>query len=124
MNSTNVSPAAFVVSLVVAVVDVALLVIALVRLARTPAGRRTLPWPAWLAIIVLVHPIGAIVFLIVGRRRAPVTDESLVGRSGRPGTPRSTTPTGGVDSPGQGTAAEAIDELYGPENHGSENDGK
>lgn len=122
MNSTNVSPAALVVSLVVAVVDVALLVIALVRLARTPAGRRTLPWPAWLAIIVLVHPIGAIVFLIVGRRRAQVTGESLAGRSGLPGTPRPATPTDGVASPGQGTAAETIDELYRPGNHGPENE--
>lgn len=118
MDVQNPSAGAVIALAVLAIVDLTLLVIALVRLARTPAERRSLPWPAWLAIIALVHPIGAIVFLVAGRTPAPVTGGFPTGihgptAAGTPDQPVSTQ----VPTPVR-TASAAIDELYGPQQTG------
>jgi len=75
MDLTNV-PTPMLIALVVGgTVQLVCEVVALVVLARTPADRVTLGrrWP-WALIIVLVNLIGAVVFLTVGRRPAPVTE--------------------------------------------------
>jgi hypothetical protein len=57
------------------VIELALDVIALIDLYRRPISRVALgnKW-AWVAIIVLVNTLGAIIYLIVGRRPAPPRD--------------------------------------------------
>jgi hypothetical protein len=62
---------------VLGVIQIALLVIALVVLLRTPNERLVfgIKWP-WVLIVVLISMIGPIVFLAVGRRPAPVVDPS------------------------------------------------
>lgn len=111
MHINNLPPALLVALVVYEVIDLALLVIALVRLARTPAERRSLPWPAWLAIIVLVRPIGAIVFLIIGRNPAKISDPAQIQPNGA-GAP--VVPGAGAEQPAARTrtAADTIDELY------------
>lgn len=56
----------------VVVIELVLDVIALIDLVRRPISRVALgnKW-AWVAIIVLVNLLGAILYLIVGRRPAP-----------------------------------------------------
>ncbi len=58
---------------VAVVAEVALKVIALVTLSRTPRERVRMGvrWP-WAVIIVLVNTIGSVVFLVLGRKPAPV----------------------------------------------------
>jgi hypothetical protein len=60
----------------VLVVEVVLDVISLVDLYRRPIDRVALrnKW-VWVAIIVLVNLIGSILYLIVGRKAAPVADQ-------------------------------------------------
>ncbi len=53
---------------VMAVIEVALLVTALVVLVRTPPSRLTLPMWVWIVIIVIVSTLGPIAFLVAGRR--------------------------------------------------------
>lgn len=61
---------------VVALAEVVLDVVALIDLYRRPIDRVALgnKW-AWVAIIILVNLLGAILYFIVGRRPAP-TDET------------------------------------------------
>ena len=66
------------VALIVAIaVQLALQLTALIRLARTPRDLVVLDrkWP-WVLIILLANMVGAIVFLIAGRRPAPVEDSA------------------------------------------------
>lgn len=60
---------------VLTAIQLAMQVISLVVLARTPRERLVFgrKWP-WVLIIVLINLIGAVVFLAVGRRAAPVDD--------------------------------------------------
>ncbi len=113
MEPSNLPTAALIALVVIAVADLALLVIALVRLARTPTTRRSLPWPVWLLIIVVVHPIGAILFLALGRTPAPVTDTITPGSTSDMRAPLAGQT--GVSSAAPRTAAQAMDELYRPE---------
>ncbi|MCL2453793.1 MAG: hypothetical protein FWD18_00605 [Micrococcales bacterium] len=83
-TSTTLPTPVVVLLVVVAVVQITLQVTALVVLARTPRERvlMGLRWP-WVLIILLVSTvgIGAIVFLAVGRKPAPVDEEApAVGR--------------------------------------------
>lgn len=77
MNTDLTSlPTAALVALVVAiVVQLALQITALIRLYRTPRDRIVFDrkWP-WALIILLVNMVGAIVFLVAGRRPAAVDD--------------------------------------------------
>ncbi|MEP6481154.1 MAG: PLD nuclease N-terminal domain-containing protein [Rhodoglobus sp.] len=81
---------------VLAVLEIALDVVALVNLYRRPAHLVTLPskW-IWVAIIVLVNVFGAILYFALGRKPALV--DPAVGQS--PSTSRS--------------AADIADALYG-----------
>jgi len=80
---------------VLGVIEVGLLVVALVRLVRTPAGRLTLPIWAWALIIVFVTTLGPIAFLVAGRRPPELSGD----------VPRAAAP---------GRAGSAADLLYGP----------
>lgn len=71
-------PTPALVALIVAIaVQLALQLTALIRLARTPRDLVVLDrkWP-WVLIILLANMVGAIVFLIAGRRPAPVEDSA------------------------------------------------
>ncbi len=61
---------------VLVVVELALDVTALIDLSRRPVERVALgnKW-VWVAIIVLVNPLGAILSLVLGRRPAAQVDE-------------------------------------------------
>lgn len=61
---------------VVAIVELILDVVALIDLYRRPLDRVTLgmKW-VWVLIILLVNLLGAIVYLIVGRKPAPATEQ-------------------------------------------------
>lgn len=78
------------------VIQLSLEVYAVIDILRRPSERITggNKW-LWLAVVLLVNMIGAIVYLIVGRKPAPET--------------------GFVAAPVTGDAAqEAVDALYGP----------
>lgn len=96
LQSTQVSGVALVVVIVLLAVQLALDVIALVDLVRRPVERVTLgnKW-VWVAIILLVNLIGAILYLAVGRKPAPVSEAPAPGPLG----------------PRAGSVADA---LYGP----------
>ncbi|MCR6492898.1 PLD nuclease N-terminal domain-containing protein [Cellulomonas sp. P24] len=68
----------FVFLLVVGVVQLALDVVALVDLVRRPVDRVAMgnKW-IWVAIILLVNLLGAILYLIVGRKPAAATEVPL-----------------------------------------------
>ena len=85
---------ALAVVIALAVIEVALLVVGLIVLVRTPPSRLTLPVWAWALLIVVVGTIGPIAFLVAGRRPAAASD-----------TPRPA---------GSGHAGSAADLLYGP----------
>lgn len=81
-----------------ALVQIAVEVWAIVKLLQTPDDRLVFgkKWP-WLVIILFVNLIGAIVFLVAGRKPAPATD-----------------PLGqGAGAPAENRAARAADVLYG-----------
>lgn len=108
MNSGNFSTLptwAQVIVAALAVIQVVLTVTALVVLVRTPAQRVNLPKWAWAVIIVVVNTIGAIAFLVAGRRPAEVFEPMPRDRGDfQPGS-----------SSGQSSsAANAADLLYGP----------
>lgn len=77
------------------VLQLALVVVSLVVLARTPRERILFEkkWP-WVLIIVLINFIGAILFLAIGRRPAPVADTPLA-------------------PPSAGGVSQAVQSLYG-----------
>jgi len=68
-------------------IELVLDVIALVDLFRRPVSRVALgnKW-VWLAIILLVNLLGSVVYLIVGRKPAPATDQPPAGASTTPRT--------------------------------------
>ncbi len=68
--------------IVMSVIELALLVVALIVLVRTPSPRLTLPVWAWLLIIVLISTFGPIAFLVAGRRPRETPDAP---RRGGPG---------------------------------------
>lgn len=75
VNLSSLPTGVLLILIVLAIAELALDVIALVSLAGRPRsavvfGNR---W-AWLAIIVLVNPIGAILYLAIGRKPAPARD--------------------------------------------------
>jgi hypothetical protein len=74
---------------VLALAELALDVVALVSLYRRPAASVTLPskW-IWVAIIVLVNLIGAILYFAVGRKPVPAADQGArsATRGGRSAT--------------------------------------
>ncbi len=92
----SLPPAALAALCVLAAAQIALDVIALVDLARRPTARLTIAnkW-VWVAIIIVVSMIGAIVYLAAGRKAGPAADI-------RPA------------SPAAARAADAADLLYGP----------
>jgi hypothetical protein len=96
-NLATLSPAVLIVLGILALAEVVLDVVALVSLHRRPAASLTLPnkW-IWVAIIILVNLIGAILYFAIGRKPAPAAD---------PGS----RPAG---APGR-SAAEIADALYG-----------
>jgi hypothetical protein len=85
---------------VLAVVQLSVEVYALVKLFRTPDEQLVLgkKWP-WIIIILFVNLIGAIVFLVAGRKPAQVADPLAGAASGAPAT--------------ADRAARAADVLYG-----------
>jgi hypothetical protein len=64
--------------IVLGALELALDVVALVILVRTPRQRVTLPKWAWALIIILINLIGAILFLAIGRRPAEAVDPRVV----------------------------------------------
>lgn len=92
VDFSSLAPGLQIIIIAVAVVELALLVLAVVVILRTPQERLTLPRAAWLAISVLIGIFGPIAFLIAGRRKRQAT----------------------VTAPGANhvTATSAIDELY------------
>jgi hypothetical protein len=94
---TTLPTAALVALGVLVTVQVILDVVALVDLVRRPVDRVTAgnKW-LWVAVILLVNVVGAIVYLAVGRRAAPAVE--------RPPAPRT----------GDAGAASVADALYGP----------
>lgn len=96
-------PAAAVVALgAVALLQIIVTIWALTVLVRTPSSRlhfdSKLPW---LLIILLISPVGPIVFLAAARRPVPVGDPGGFGTPGAEGAP-------GVTS-----VQRTIDDLYG-----------
>ena len=91
----SLPPAALAALGALAVVQITLDVVSIVDLARRPAERLafTNKW-VWLAIILLVNTVGAIVYLVAGRKPAATADA-------RPGSPAAV------------RAADAADLLYG-----------
>jgi hypothetical protein len=63
---------------VLAILEIALDVIALVGLFRRPPGGVVGNKWMWVAFIALVNPIGAILFFAVGRRKAEVVEQPVV----------------------------------------------
>ena len=59
---------ALVAVIIMAVIEAAVLIAALIVLVRTPTSRLTLPLWAWILIIVLISTFGPIAFLVAGRR--------------------------------------------------------
>jgi phospholipase D-like protein len=59
---------------VIAAVEILLDVYALFDLWRTPAERVTTNKWIWAVIILLVNPLGAILYLVIGRKPAPAAD--------------------------------------------------
>ena len=92
----SLPPAALAALGVLAAVQIALDVIALVDLARRPTERLTIAskW-FWVAIIIVISMIGAIVYLAAGRRTGPAAETRPV-------------------APAAMRAADAADLLYGP----------
>lgn len=88
---------------VLVVAQVSLEVYALIVLFRTPPDRLEFGkrWP-WLLIILLVNLVGAIVFLVAGRKPEPAAEP--------------TRPTGTSDAADR--ASRAVDALYGPPDGG------
>jgi len=69
-------PTPALIALIIAIaVQLALQITALIRLVRSPRDRVVFDrkWP-WVLIILLANMVGAIVFLVAGRRPAPVDD--------------------------------------------------
>ena len=93
---TSLSGPVLVVVVVLVVIQLTLDVIALVDLVRRPVDRVALgnKW-VWVAIILLVNLLGAILYLLVGRRPAPVAEVAAPAQLG----PR---------------AGSVADSLYGP----------
>ncbi len=92
----ELDPILLVVLALLVVVQIGLEVWAIVDIVRRPkeqiVGENKV---LWIALVVFVNLIGAIVYLVVGRKPAPVTDVPA--------------------APVSGTAAQnAIDSLYGP----------
>ncbi len=59
---------------VLALAALALWVFGIADVVTTPAGQvRNLPKPAWLVVVVVVVDLGAIAWLVAGRRRLPPT---------------------------------------------------
>lgn len=115
---------------VVLVAEITLWVVALTVLFRTPQERLTLPRWVWVLIIVAVQIIGAVVFLLAGRRpaevdetrRTPVGVESAVdtlygpGPAGRPHGPA---PDGSAGTPRHGVVDPPAGRAHGPASDGS-----
>jgi hypothetical protein len=91
----SLQPAVLVALCALAVLQIALDVVSFVDLYKRPVERLTFAnkW-VWVAIILLVNTIGAVVYLAVGRRSGPAADV-------RPQSPAAT------------RAADAADLLYG-----------
>ncbi|MEO5534630.1 MAG: PLD nuclease N-terminal domain-containing protein [Pseudolysinimonas sp.] len=72
LDLSSISPGVWAILGVLAVVQIALDVVALVSLARRPRASVTFgnKW-IWVAIILLVNMIGAILYLAIGRASAP-----------------------------------------------------
>lgn len=85
---------------VLALVQISVEIYALVKLFRTPDEQLVLgkKWP-WIIIILFVNLIGAIVFLVAGRKPAQIADPLAAASSGAPAT--------------ADRAARAADVLYG-----------
>lgn len=76
-------PTPALVALIVAIaMQFALQITALIRLARSPRNRVVFDrkWP-WVLIILLANMVGAIVFLVAGRRPAAVDDSAAAHRT-------------------------------------------
>lgn len=71
----TIPPGALIALGVLALAELVLDIVALVSLYRRPAHQVTLPskW-IWVAIIVLVNLIGAILYFTLGRRPAPAVE--------------------------------------------------
>jgi hypothetical protein len=97
LDLSTLPPGVLVASGVLLIAELVLDVIALVDLYRRPIERVALgsKW-AWVAIVVLVNFLGAILYLVLGRKPAPRTEEP-------PQTPM----------PAR-TRANIADALYGP----------
>ena len=100
MSLSSLPPGVLVVLGILAVLELILDVIALLDLYRRPIERVTLgnKW-VWVAVIVLVNTIGPILYLAIGRRPEPATDQP---------------PTAAAP---QLRGDDIADSLYGPRDH-------
>ncbi|QDZ16869.1 PLDc_N domain-containing protein [Humibacter ginsenosidimutans] len=85
---------------VLGVLELALDVVALVLLVRTPRERVTMPKWAWALLIIFINLIGSILFLAIGRRPAAAVDPLTTGAQ-----------TG--DAAARPSSASVADALYG-----------
>lgn len=76
------------------VFQISLEVYAVIDIVRRPADRVNGPKALWIAVVVLVNLIGAIVYLAVGRKPAPAVEAPSAGLA-------------------EETARDAVDTLYG-----------
>lgn len=95
MQELSSLPTPALIALVVyGIVQISVEIYAIIDIIRRPADRIAGPKFMWVLIVLLVNLIGAIVYLLVGRKPAPVTQEGA--------------------SVAQGDAARnAVDTLYG-----------
>ena len=102
MQLSDVPTGLVVAIVIVGIAQLALDVIALVDLYRRPADRVAIgnKW-VWVAVILLVNLLGAILYLVVGRKPAPVQDAA------QPPTPSAA------------RAADIADSLYGRRDDGT-----
>lgn len=101
----TVPPAVLVVLIALGVIELALIVVCLVDLARRPAVLGGRKW-VWVAVILVFNLLGPIVYLAVGRATPPAADH-----------PSS------ADDGTRDRASAAADLLYGPAAHRRDADG-
>lgn len=108
----------WVVLIAAAAVQIAIEIWALVVLFRTPEERVLLGkrW-IWVLIILFVNLVGAIVFLVVGRKPAEATDPLAQGPPATPAADRATRATDVLYGPAEGERQAAAPEVGGDEGH-------
>ena len=77
IDATTLPPVAWAAIIALAIVQFSLMILALVKLARTPQNQVNLDrkW-LWAIIIIGLNLVGSILFLALGRKPAPISGET------------------------------------------------